>query len=130
MSNATHEKRSTSGVESFEGFLNILGYKEEGEWVALALEMDLRGYGESWEAALSELYELVLTQVEFAIGRGEQHMIWRDAEPEYWERFRQTQRSILVEQTDSPPDFHASGLLLPPAHVIASQRSRFAVANG
>jgi hypothetical protein len=25
--------------------LNILGYREDNEWVALALEMDLRGYG-------------------------------------------------------------------------------------
>jgi len=29
--------------------LNILGYREESEWVALALEMDLRGCGKTFE---------------------------------------------------------------------------------
>jgi hypothetical protein len=129
MSDPTDRKRNTPRVESFEGFLSILGYKEEGEWVALALEMDLRGYGETWEAALYELYELVIMQVEFAIGRSEHQMIWRDAEPEYWERFRHTQRANLLEQT-ATSEFHATGLVLPPAHVIASRRSRYAVADG
>jgi len=130
MSDPASEKRKTPRVESFEGFLNILGYREEGEWVALALEMDLRGYGESWEAALDELYELVIMQVEFAIGRGEHHLIWKDAEPEYWERFRETQRATLLAQTVASPEFHATGLVLPPARVIASQKGHYAVANG
>lgn len=130
MSRPTNEKRNKPTFERFESFLSILGYKEDGEWVALALEMDLRGYGESWEAALDDLWELILLQVEFAIVRGEEHMIWNDAEPEYWERFRQIQRANLVRQEVGPHEFYASSLILPPAHVIASQGSHYAVADG
>ena len=117
-------------VETFEGFLSILGYKEDSEWVALALEMDLRGYGETWDDALRDLSELALMQVEFALIKGQPQMIWRDAEPEYWGRFRQAQRAAVIGQKVTSPESHATGLVLPPPHVIASQRSRYAVANG
>lgn len=122
--------RRTEKLETFESFLSILGYKEDGEWVALALEMDLRGYGSTWEAALEELSELVMLQVEFAIVQGERQMMWKDAEPQYWERFREIQRAVWLEPSGSLPDFHATGLVLPPAHVIAAQRSRFEEVNG
>ncbi|HKI86373.1 MAG TPA: hypothetical protein VKA53_06485, partial [Thermoanaerobaculia bacterium] len=46
--------------------LRVLGYQEDGEWVALALEMDLRGYGETFQGALVELRDLVATQLSFA----------------------------------------------------------------
>jgi hypothetical protein len=35
--------------------LNIPGYFEDSEWVALALEMDLRGYGKTFYKALEDL---------------------------------------------------------------------------
>lgn len=68
--------------------LNVLGYQEDGEWVALALEMDLRGYGRTFEAALKELTGLVETQIRFAQFKGQPEMIWKASEPVWFERFR------------------------------------------
>lgn len=119
----------------FETTLSILGYREDGEWVALALEMDLRGYGRTWTEALEELDELVLMQISFAHFKGQIDMIWKSAEEQYWELFRQAQRARLAEvaaaeHADDQVEFHAGGLVIPPAHVIAAQSGRFLPANG
>lgn len=67
--------------------LNVLGYQEEGEWVALALEMDLRGYGPTFQEATKELHELVTTQIGFARFKRQPELIWKPAEPVYWRLF-------------------------------------------
>ena len=62
--------------------LNVLGYREEeaeAGWVALALEMDLRGYGTTFEAALEELKELVSMQISFSRFKGQPELIWKPA---------------------------------------------------
>jgi hypothetical protein len=61
--------------------LNILGYFEDSEWVALALEMDLRGYGKTFNKALEDLKGLVAMQIGFALFKGQPEMIWRPADP-------------------------------------------------
>jgi hypothetical protein len=118
-----------------EAVLSVLGYQEDGEWVALALEMDLRGYGDTWESALDELRDLVVTQISFAHFKGEVEMIWRSAEPEYWERFREALHGQLAAALQAAPavapvQLHAGGLEIPAPHVIAAQRAQFARANG
>ncbi len=60
--------------------LSILGYQEDEEWVALALEMDLRGYGPTFEEALGELRDPVAAQISFALFKGQPDMIWKPAE--------------------------------------------------
>jgi hypothetical protein len=67
--------------------LNVLGYQEEGEWVALALEMDLRGYGETFEDALADLKDLVFMQVSFSRFKGQPELPWKAAEPIWFDRF-------------------------------------------
>lgn len=119
----------------FEAPLNILGYREDGDWVALALEMDLRGYGETWDEALNELRDLVLMQISFAHFKGQPELTWRSAEDKYWERFRQAQKARLAEaltlaQPEGTEEVHAGGLAIPPAHVIAAQSGRFLPADG
>lgn len=113
-----------------EGVVSILGYQDDGEWVALALEMDLRGYGETWDDATRELRDLVLTQISFALSKGEPEMIWRDAEQEYWERFREAQRARLITQPEDLPELHAGSLRIPPLHEFTAQADRFSPANG
>jgi hypothetical protein len=118
----------------FEAPLSILGYREEGEWVALALELDLRGYGAGWDEALSEVRDLVQMQISFAYEKGQPDMIWRDAEPEYWERFRQAQRAGVVAiagHTASPqPEIHAGVLKVSCPQVAEANEARFVPANG
>lgn len=125
---------ATEKPEYFEALLSILGYREDGEWVALVLEMDLRGYGATWEEALQEVQELVVMQISFAYEKGQPEMIWKDAEPEYWEHFRQAQRAGVVappaDATSDQPEYHAGGLKVPPPHVIAAQKNRYMPANG
>lgn len=60
--------------------LNVLGYQEEqGGWVALALEMDLRGYGETFDEAFEDLAELINMQVSFSRFKGQPELIWKAA---------------------------------------------------
>lgn len=126
------ENPATIKPEYLEATLNILGYREEGEWVALALEMDLRGYGDSWEAALDELGDLVLMQISFAHSKNQPEMIWRDAEDQYWQMFREVQRAQLFRafKADGTEERHAGGMSIPAPHVIAAHKERFSLADG
>lgn len=73
--------------------LNVLGYRDGDDWVALALEMDLRGYGPSFEDALDELVELIEMQISFAVAKGRPEMIWKSAEPTWFERYAEARRA-------------------------------------
>lgn len=110
-------------------FVRVLGYREDGEWVALALEMDLRGYGATFEAAYRELRELVETQIRFALSKGKPEMIWKDAEAEYFHKLEaalHASLAALLGGHDSEQDeAAATALPIPPAHVIDSLKSGF-----
>lgn len=77
--------------------LRVLGYQEGDEWVALALEMDLRGYGEKFEDALDELQGLIRMQISFAMERGNTDMIFKDAEPRYFKMYNREKHDALSE---------------------------------
>ena len=47
--------------------INVLGYMEDGDWIAHALEMDLVGVGDSFEEAIEALNEFIEAQVSFAL---------------------------------------------------------------
>ena len=104
--------------------LGVLGYQEEGEWVALALEMDLRGYGATFKEAFDDLNEIVTMQISFAQFKGQPELIWKPAEPVYWTLFEGARRDRLQEYVSSltprNPSYAVGGLVLPPPHVIAS----------
>ncbi|MGD2113880.1 MAG: hypothetical protein PVG07_02435 [Acidobacteriota bacterium] len=128
----------TRRPEYFEASLSVLGYREEGEWVALALEMDLRGYGATWEEALDDLRDLVDMQITFALSKGAPEMIWKDAGEEYWRKFERARkaqharllRALRGDRRKGEARLHAGGLEFPPPHVIAAQKDRFLPANG
>lgn len=115
-----------------EIFLNVLGYQEDEEWVALALEMDLRGYGATFDEAARELHDLVMMQIGFALFKGEPEMIWHPADPIWFERFadvRQNRLRALSLPPDSNGGFRVRGMPIPPPHVIASLKPDFQQAN-
>ena len=107
--------------------LSVLGYREEGEWVALALEMDLRGYGATIDKALAELSGLVAMQISFARFKGQPEMISKPAEPVYWRLFetamRDHLRDLALSSIPTNPEYEARSLPLPPPHVIAELSS-------
>lgn len=113
--------------------INVLGYMEEGEWCALALEMDLRGYGKTFEGAIEELTELVAMQVSFAQASGNPDMPFFPAEAVFFERFAEARREALHRRAKSmadpvPDGFRVAGMPMPPAHVIDEIRNSFAQA--
>lgn len=83
----TETMRKGSGVSGalVDVRLSVLGYCEDSQWAALALEMDLRGYGETFEDALADLQDLIQMQISFALYKGHLEMIFKDAEPVYWQ---------------------------------------------
>jgi hypothetical protein len=115
--------------------LNILGYRDDSEWVALALEMDLRGYGKTFDEALNELKNLVLMQISFAHFKGHPEMILKPADAIWFERFAEVRHACLASML-KPSDHHSAhgdykvtGLPIPPAHVIEAMRAQFKQAN-
>jgi hypothetical protein len=105
--------------------LNVLGYRENDEWVALAMEMDLRGYGPTFEEAVRDLADLVRMQVSFAHFKGQPEMVWKPAEGVWWELFAEVRRNLLEASMRTghyPPneDYSIAGIRIPPAHEIAN----------
>ena len=72
--------------------LRVLGFKEDGEWCALCLEMDLRGYGKIFEDALKELSAAVLNQFTFAIQMDNPDLLLRKAEIKYFSLYYRLRR--------------------------------------
>jgi hypothetical protein len=73
--------------------LRVLLYQDEedapGKWIAVALEMDLRGYGKTEDEALSYLRDLVETQVSFALAKKDLNLIPFPAPPKYFHLYEQ-----------------------------------------
>ncbi len=119
---AKKTKPSKPAPAAHELVLSVLGYREEGEWIALALEMDLRGTGETFEDALSDLHDHVAMQISFARFKQQPELISRPAEPQYWRLFENAMRDYLrnfaVGSFPKNPEYEARSLPLPEPHVI------------
>lgn len=131
------EEVARQQIPLLEAAINVLGYQEEGEWVALALEMDLRGYGSSFEEAVGDLRDLVVMQIDFAHFKGQPELIWKPAEPHYWSLFSDLKRERLEALARGPlpasprePELQAGSLPVPPPHVFAQRSSSYRQANG
>lgn len=79
------EKKSSEDSATLH--LRVLGYKEDGEWCALCLEMDLRGYGATFEDAMKELRNAVVSQFTFAMQMERPELIAFSAEQKYHDIF-------------------------------------------
>ncbi|HSC20909.1 MAG TPA: hypothetical protein VLC07_04195 [Solirubrobacterales bacterium] len=119
------ERADMRDAAIYELTLNVLGYKEEGEWVALALEMDLRGYGATFRDAVSDLLDLITMQVTFAHSKGHPEMVWKPAEGHWWSLFGQIrmerlEASLRTGHSSDEEDYGIAGIKIPPAYAIAS----------
>ena len=89
--------------------VNVLGYMEDEQWVAHALEMNIIGVGDSWEEALSELDGNVQAQVSFAKHQGDPSLIFQPAPDHFFEMFRQAREAelrALVKRTRKKASWH------------------------
>lgn len=118
--------RNQARIESSESAfcdiaLSVLGFEEDEQWVALALEMDVRGCGKTFEAAVDDLRDLVILQIRFALFKAQPEMVWRPAEPVWFQLFAEL-RSARLRSFGRPASRESSyqigGLRLPPAHVF------------
>lgn len=73
----------------------VLLYKENQEWTAHALELDLLGFGESEEEAFEDLRQAVSTQISFATQIGDTSLIDHKAPKEFFERWNDAQERRL-----------------------------------
>ena len=91
-----------TGVEGYamdpklELNLNVLGIQEDNaSWCAIALEMSLMGYGGTFEKALEDLYDAIVTQVTFAVQHDTLDNIFIPAEPQYFTMYADAKREAL-----------------------------------
>lgn len=64
---------------------------DEWRWSAVALEVDLWGYGHTMEEAREHLQEAIEAQIEFADGRQEPHLIAHPAEGKWFRLWDEAQ---------------------------------------
>jgi hypothetical protein len=86
---------------------NLIVFREDSTWTALALEMDVRGYGPTLQAAIKDVMEMLQAQITFAVQMGHPETIWHPAEEKYWrmwERARRNQFVADISGSDSPDD--------------------------
>ena len=69
-------------AKSFEA--NVIVFREDSTWTALALEMDVRGYGSTQKAALKDVTVMLQAQISFAVQMGHPESVWHPAEEKYW----------------------------------------------
>lgn len=111
--------------------INVLGYMEDEEWVALALEMDLRGYGKTFDGAMDDLFEQVAMQLSFAEYKGALDMALFPAEAVWFQLFAQVRsvqlRDKMARRTMESPDYRVCGMEMPSAHDIDKYKNNFAL---
>jgi len=115
--------------------LSILGLREEGdEWHAIALELDLHGYGATYDEAKADLVDHIKMQIAFSMQKGKPELVPFATDVTYWKLFAIThaeQFSAWSQPTSEDRQIRTGGLNLPPAHVIAEMEGGFTpAANG
>ena len=120
-------------LETEDITFKVLGFynEQEKEWNAIALEMDIWGRGKTLQEAHDELKDLVLMQISFALHQGKPEMIWRDADPVYFQHFADAvarQLNIVETRFIGTPDsnYDIKNLPYPSPQVIAQKRKEFA----
>ena len=104
--------------EVLEPAINVLGVCENGAWCAIALEMSLRGYGRTFEAALDELRGAIEAQVSFAVQQDSFDQIFIPAEPHYFKLYADMKREALKRKLLNRsqlglPDYRVGDIPLP-----------------
>ena len=116
--NAARAGEPHAGQERLTLNVSVLGVREDETWCAIALEMCLRGYGETFDAALDALVEAIEAQVTFAVQHDNLDQIFIPAEPHYFRLYADVKREALkrklLDKVQSGlPDYRVGDLQLP-----------------
>lgn len=113
-------------TEPFKIAVNVLGYREDGQWCALALEMDIRGYGDTWKEASKNLMELVEMQISFAVQSDQMDLVYRPADAVWFQRFAELRAQEFASINGNQDDqYRIAGIPISPAHIITEQNAKF-----
>lgn len=87
--------------------LNIVIYKEEGEWLAHCLELDLVTTSENPRQAYDDMRDVIKAHIEFAVKNDNWQHIFKPAPPEAWNRMFALQHQAVspiveTEELDIP----------------------------
>ena len=119
--------RGAPRIRSIGLNLRVLGYQEDGEWVAHCLEMDVVGHGRSFRTAMNDLRELILMQVTFAMTQNMPSLLDHPAPPDLFMIYERVKRESLSSFTDPARgrDFPIASIPLPePAEAARFQFAR------
>ena len=86
---------------------NVIVFREDSKWSALALEMNVRGYGSTPELALEDVGVMLMAQVSFAVQRGHPESVWHPADEKYWRMWESARRNQFVAKmsgSEAPTD--------------------------
>lgn len=84
-------------TQMFELNVRVLIYREEGDFVAHALEFDLLGYGKTKAEAMSALEAVIKTHLEFCFEQGLAESAISPAPEEFFERWEKAQKKSFVD---------------------------------
>jgi hypothetical protein len=84
--------------KTFEVSVIAFHEESEAEWTALALEMNLRGYGSTAKDAMDDLVEMLIAQISYAVQMGHPESVWNRAEDKYWRMFEEVRRNRFVAE--------------------------------
>ena len=114
----------------FETPFSVLGYCDEnGEWAAVALELDIWGFGDTKEESVEMLLDAVAAQLSFAEYKDNPDLLFNPAPVEYFNLFAEVRSESLkakLAHTDPDDRYFASGAPFP----SITNSNGFAVANG
>jgi hypothetical protein len=108
----------TRKPKTFE--VSVVVFREESTWTALALEMNLRGYGSTPKEAIDDVLSMLTAQVSFAVQMGHPESVWNYAEEKYWHMFEEARRRRFVAEvsgSEMPDEPFADMIPLPLACV-------------
>lgn len=82
---------------------NILTKPGGAEWIAHCLELDIVATGVSAQAAMDEIFDLIVAQVDYAFSNNNLEHLYHPAPSEVWEEFYrcrdEDERALKVEST-------------------------------
>lgn len=67
--------------------LDVLLYREHGQWLAHCLQLDLVEAGSTPEQAETALADVIRAHIEYALGDDDMQHLFHPAPPEYWHQF-------------------------------------------
>ena len=104
--------------------IKVLGIKEDDGWYAIALSMNLRGYGNNFDGALKDLLQAIDAQLSYAYQHDTLEGIFVPAEKYYLdlydkiiiEEIRQSQESDKLKSPPNEKNYIAKDIFMPTFH--------------